>query len=299
MSRLSALNRQKAVDYIHHHARPLEKALYAYYFEQGKRESVLDELASFQNDDGGFGHGLESDIRLAQSSVIATTIAFQKFRELAVPSSHPMVKRASHYLFGQYNNTAKTWSNIPKNVDDAPHAPWWAYPDNLLGNLVNPRAEIVGYFYDYPDLFPQDLRDELIQAILAHTETHTDVEMHDLLCYIRLAETSNLPEDIRQRLVTFLTPIVKQSVPRDPAQWGDYGLTPLTVVSTPKSLFYAEFADVIPQNLAYIFSHQTDEGYWSPSWSWAFAHADGWRDAEHDLRGIFTLNNLLFERHFA
>jgi len=118
------------------------------------------------------------------------------------------------------------------------------------------------------------------------------------LCYIRLAETANLPDDIRQRLVTFLAPIV-QTVPNDSAQWGKYGLTPLTVVSTPKSLFYAEFADVIPQNLAYIFAQQAEEGYWSPSWSWAFAHADGWHDAEHDLRGIFTLNNLLFERHFA
>lgn len=134
---------------------------------------------------------------------------------------------------------------------------------------------------------------------IQHHARPLEKSLYTLLCYIRLAETANLPDDIRQRLVTFLTPIMKQAVPRDPAQWGDYGLTPLTVVSTPKSLFYAEFADVIPQNLAYIFSHQADEGYWSPSWSWAFAHADGWRDAEQDLRGIFTLNNLLFERHFA
>ena len=38
----------------------------------------------FQNDDGGFGHGLEPDLRLAGSSVIVTTVALQHLRVLAL-----------------------------------------------------------------------------------------------------------------------------------------------------------------------------------------------------------------------
>jgi len=298
MTNLSSTHRQKAVTYIQQHARQLEKNLYAYYFEQGTSDSVLTALASFQNADGGFGHGLECDIRLVDSSVIATTVAFQIFRELCVPASHPMVQRAARYLVNQYDAMNKIWRNIPANIDDAPHAPWWEYSDSPSHYLVNPRAEIVGYCYDYPELFPASLCDDLTQAVLAHTQTHTDVEMHDLLCYIRLAETANLPLAIREKLTAFLTPVIEKSVARTSSEWGGYGLTPLTVVSTPKSLFYPDFIQVIPQNLAYIYAQQSEEGYWSPSWSWEFAHADGWRDAERDLRGVITLRNLLYEHHF-
>jgi hypothetical protein len=299
MTALSPEQHQKAVDYIKRHARPLEKALYAFYFEHGGLETIFTALSKFQNGDGGFGRGLEPDLRLSDSSVIATTIAFQKFRALNIPPYHPMVQKAAQYLLNQYDATQKTWSNIPAHIDDAPHAPWWGYSDDLSGNLVNPRAEILGYVYDYPGVFPTALRDELTQAVMLHLQTHTDVEMHDLLCYIRLAETVNLPSDLHEKLVAFLTPMVENAVPRTPSQWGEYGLTPLTVVSTPQSLFYAHFANIIPQNIAYINAQQADDGYWSPSWSWEFASATGWRDAERDLRGMITLNNLLFNHHFA
>jgi len=299
MPQLSDTHYQKAVNYIKGHARPLEKVLYAYHFENGTKDAVLVELGRFQNADGGFGHGLESDIRLADSSVIATTIAFQKCRELGVSESHPIVQKAGQYLINQYDSTQKTWSNIPSNIDDAPHAPWWEYSDDLSHNLVNPRAEIVGYCYDYPNLFPTILRDELIHAILAHTETHHEVEMHELLCYIRLAETASLPSDIREKLVTFLTPQVQKSVPQDSSNWGEYGLTPLSVVSTQKSLFYPHFAKIIPQNLAYINAQQAEDGYWSPSWSWAFVDEPAWNEAERDLRGVITLNNLLYNHHLG
>ena len=52
------------------HARPLERAWYAYQFESGPAEAVLDTLAAFQNADGGFGHGLEPDVQLPNSSAI-------------------------------------------------------------------------------------------------------------------------------------------------------------------------------------------------------------------------------------
>lgn len=299
MTALAPDPRQKAVNYIKAYARPLEKALYAFYFEHGGLEPILIALSKFQNGDGGFGRGLEPDLRLADSSVIATTIAFQKFRALNIPPYHPMIQKAGQYLLNQYDPIQKTWSNIPSNIDDAPHAPWWNYSDDLSGNMVNPRAEILGYFYDYPTIFPSVLRDELTHLVMIHLETHTDVEMHDLLCYIRLAETANFPSDLREKLIAFLTPIVEKSVPRTPSQWGEYGLTPLTVVSTPQSLFYSHFANIIPHNIAYINAQQTDAGYWSPSWSWEFASATGWRDAERDLRGMITLNNLLYNQLFS
>ena len=43
-------------------ARPLERALFYYRFENGPTEAILDALASFLNPDGGFGRALEPDL---------------------------------------------------------------------------------------------------------------------------------------------------------------------------------------------------------------------------------------------
>lgn len=39
---------------VKENARPVDLAVYRYFFEGGPRESVVAALAEFQNDDGGF-----------------------------------------------------------------------------------------------------------------------------------------------------------------------------------------------------------------------------------------------------
>ncbi len=104
-------------------ARPLEKYLYLYHFENGALSNVLAALARFQNADGGFGHALEPDLRLQESAVIATTIAFQHFRELGIHEDSPILRNACGYLVDNYNADTVNWSVVPTTVDNAPHAP--------------------------------------------------------------------------------------------------------------------------------------------------------------------------------
>ena len=58
--------------FIKAQARSLEQARFAHSFEGGSVADVLSALATFQNADGGFGHGLEPDVRSPKSSVIFT-----------------------------------------------------------------------------------------------------------------------------------------------------------------------------------------------------------------------------------
>src|SRR5512140_688040 len=51
---LSRAGQERAVAFIQTHARPLERALYAYHFGGEPADAVLAELAAFQNEDGGF-----------------------------------------------------------------------------------------------------------------------------------------------------------------------------------------------------------------------------------------------------
>src|SRR5215469_13791066 len=63
--------------YLQEHARKLDLALYEYFFGGASPQLVLNELATYQNADGGFGKALEPDLRLPDSSALATVVAFQ------------------------------------------------------------------------------------------------------------------------------------------------------------------------------------------------------------------------------
>lgn len=293
-----ALNR--VANFLKTQGRPLEQAYYAHLFEGDPREAVLDALQAFQNVDGGFGQGLEPDIRLHASSVIATTVAFQRFRALNVPASDPMVTAACRYLLDKYDSVHENWSNIPPYIDDAPHAPWWSYGDHVTMSMANPRAEIVGYLWDYPEHFPSELRARLTQAVTDHLLAQPDeLEMHDAMCYIRLWETASLPADIKHVLLDKLRAVVNAIVERDPEAWKGYGVQPLTLIQSPGSPFAAGFADEIAANLDFLIESQSEDGAWYPAWSWEDLDAQAWAQARKDWASVLTLNNLLTLRAFG
>ena len=46
---------EKAKAFMYRNARPLDLARFQYHFEHGSKESVLNALNYYQNEDGGFG----------------------------------------------------------------------------------------------------------------------------------------------------------------------------------------------------------------------------------------------------
>lgn len=292
----SAQVMERASEYVRTSARPLEQARFA-YLRGGPAEAVHAQLARFQNEDGGFGHGLEPDLQTPASSVLATTVGLQILRQVGTPAGHPLVTNAMRYLVDNYDAQAERWPLIDAAASESPHAPWWTYNENLANAfglfMANPRAEILGYLYDYPDLIPLDVRQRLTEAVLAHLEAAPDdMEMHDLLCYARLAETSSLPEHVRAALLPKLLSVVGHIVARDPAAWEGYGLTPLAVVSSPGSPFAEQLADAIPANLDWLIAHQGPDGSWGPAWTWGDLFPDAWPAAEKDWKSVITVDTV-------
>ncbi len=300
MKTLTKANYDKAVTFLKRDARPLERALYAFHFAGAPAAAALDELARFQNNDGGFGHGLEPDIRLDDSSVIATTLAFQRFRELKTPADHPMIAQACRHLLDAYDTRHINWPIIPPNIDDAPHAPWWVRDGDLEKSMSNPRAEIAGYLHDYAAHFPDEMRETVTQSVVGYLLSQPDkMEMHDLLCYIRLWETPILPEDSKAQILEKLKRIVDNTVECNPEAWKGYGLPPLAVISSPESPFADSFADAIQQNLDFLIESQDEAGAWGPNWSWGDQWPDAWEQARRDWTGQITLDNLRKLRAFG
>lgn len=300
---LTSAAQHQARSFIEQQARPLEQARYAYDFLSGPREAVLNALAAFQNPDGGFGHALEPDLRLPDSSTLATTTALQILRELEIESSHPLVQGAMRYLVDTIDREHLAWAIIPPDTDTAPHAPWWVYNPDLSRHLNNPRPEIAGYFFLYGDLVPGDLRDRLIESVVTHLEDLPDAlppsAYDDLLCYVRLATIPTLPDAWRARLLRRIAPLAGAMIAPDPSTWGGYVMKPLKLVSRPAGLFADVYAGPVRLNLDYEIEHQGADGAWQPNWSWGSMYPEVWPVAEREWKGVLTLDTLKALRAFG
>ena len=296
MKELTQAAFQRAMAFVREQGRDLDRSLLTYYFEGGSAANVLAALAAFQNDDGGFGHGLEPDLRTAASSAIATTVAFQNFRSLRVPADHPMVRRGIAYLLGVYDEYRQVWPIIPPEVEDAPHAPWWDFAGSEAGFggfLVNPRVEIVGYLHDYCGIVPTDLLDTLTTSVFEHLAALPDeVEMHDVLCFVSLAETASLPQPYRDRIWAKLAKVAEHGVAREPEELAGYVLKPLYLVSSPDSPLAAGLADEVAMNLDFEIEQQGEDGAWSPNFSWGDDQPEAWEIARREWQARMTLKNL-------
>lgn len=196
-NRLTSAAFAQTTSYLLAHGRPLDQARFAYLFGDGESEEVLAALASYQNDDGGFGHGLESDLRTTASSAIATAMAGRILREVKAPADAPGIERAIAYLLNNYDTARAVWPIVTERVEDAPHAPWWTYAttaESFDGFRLNPTAELLGMLYDYRSMVPTGVLDSLTATVLERIRSAPDaMEMHDYRSCIVLAETANLP----------------------------------------------------------------------------------------------------------
>ena len=301
MLKLTKAKFTAARNFILSSARPLERALFHFYFESGPAQEVLDELRHFQNADGGFGYGVEPDLPMADSSVINTVRCLQILAMVRAPSENPMVRDAVRYLLDAYDPETAVWEIVPRVVNRGPHAPWWHYDDEGQaakwgGYLVNPRAEVLGCLYDFADLVPKNLIVSVTDLLLAHLESHPDMkDMHEIACYLELLETRSLPEACCERLAVGLAQPVAGAVQRDPDKWDGYCLKPtgyMGVVRSPGSPFAGMLDAEVDLSLDYDIRRQQPDGSWHPNWTWGDAFPDAWKQARCAWQGILTVKML-------
>jgi len=72
-----------ARSFVAGHARLLDRRRFELLFGGGDAEPVLAALRAYRNADGGYGHGLEPDLRAPESQPSAALHAFEVFAEIA------------------------------------------------------------------------------------------------------------------------------------------------------------------------------------------------------------------------
>lgn len=299
MNMLSQRAFDQAKEYIHRCGRTLDQARFAFHFADGSARDVIAALDAYQNDDGGFGHALEPDMRTVASSAIAIQQGFNILREVGASTDEPTVHKAIAFLLNTLDQEKLRWPIVPAAVEDAPHAPWWTYAkieENFGGFLANPRAALIGFLCEHQALVPTELLTKLLEAQMDHFSaqaTAQEIEMHDLYCYITLATSPNLPEQHRQTLTATLTHIAQTTVSTDAADFTKYQLLPLDIAPTPDALLASAVKrGAVDAQLDWLLDTQLEDGSWALPWSWDFVDKDAWAQAERDWKGHIAVNRL-------
>ncbi len=130
-----------AADFIWRNARVLERQVFAALFLGGDMMRALEALRPYQNKDGGFGNGLEPDIRGPVSQPVPTEFAFRTLDQVGA-IEETMIGRACDYLQTITTDEGGVPWVLP-SVRDYPRAPWWETSDNPPASL-NPTAAVAG-----------------------------------------------------------------------------------------------------------------------------------------------------------
>lgn len=283
-----------AIRFIEQEARPLDKALFQYHFGVVSADSVLSELANYQNSDGGFGHGLEADFRLAASSPMATSIALQYAVAVNAPLTNPLTVGAIQYLVSTYNSTEDYWPATFLDVNDEPHAPWWHLDEIRTPpetEWATPNAELAGYLYRQSSVVPSSLLTKIGNRVTHNIEQGggmmAPMKSYNILCWQRALPY--FPSDIGELVVTRMKAAIHQ-LPLSIEDMMEVRISWLA--PTPDSMIAQEFPEKVDMLLDGEITQQSNDGGWWPTWKWG-QYPEAWATAKREWAGRITLNVLL------
>ncbi|WP_334073353.1 hypothetical protein [Paenibacillus sp. A14] len=279
---------ERGGEFIYRHARLLDRMRYAYDFENGTKEQVLGALRPYQNRDGGFGNGLEPDMRCPDSQPVTTETALMVIREVNGWNSE-LMDGILKYL-KELTLEGGGFPRATTAVNAYPHAPWWTTEKDGVPSL-NPTGSILGMLMSQRvriDFFEEDWFRSSVEYVWRSLERSLPGDYHDAAQWIAFLEHVPDPEgrgaDCRKRLDEWLTG--PQGIEKDPHAQGyvhkvlDYAPAPGSYVSRLIS------SEEITLHLNWLVGEQQEDGGWNISFP-AVSPA-----GEQEWRGWLTVQNL-------
>lgn len=301
---------EKSSSWIKRNARPLEAARWEYYFEGGSKEKVIEYLSAFQNEDGGFGHGIEPDFWVPYSSPMATWAAGQILMEIDADKDEKVVRSMISYLVNTNLRETGMWlSALPEN-NQYPHAPWWHWTEGVQENwMFNPGAELAGLLVHWS--LEQSEANKMgwlsVEKAINRLMNAAEMDKHELNNYQQLLKVLNLHEVTFNSKLPFslmdvsnkIYELIKLCVERDVSAWSTgYKPLPLDFVKNPNHSLCREFGDAIEQNLDFFVESLSEEGTWDISWDWG-SYPEEFSIARRQWKGILTVDRYKIFKSFG
>ncbi len=308
MKKLSLKDYKEIKSWMYRNARPIELALWQYYFENGSKEAVLSALAHYQNDDGGFGHALEADSWNPNSSPYTTLWAIDILNGINFNDiKHPIMQGIFKYLQSNSYCSENGWYfSIPTN-DDYAHAPWWTYnKDENAFQGIGVTAGIINFIFMNADRDSELFKKALSLSDTIITKLNTSDKYGDMgiggYCVLleAIAQAGLTSRFDHSSLTVKVKKLVNDSIERDTSQWVYYTRRPSDYINSPESIFYKDNEDIVTKELDYLIDTRLQNGVWNITWSWfenyekyakEFAISENWWKASVAMDKIIFLKN--------
>ena len=280
---------EKGSAFIWQNARLLERAVFAYHFLNGSPSQILKALAAYQNEDGGFGHALEPDLRAAESQPLFVEFALRTLYENRLRDTD-MAARACDFLAHHSDLKRGIPTLLPSAMTYARAAHWnnpAAYEPSFdrLSGLVG-LASSQGIRHPWLESAVGVCLVEITEG--KHDDSHT---INNAFCLLEsLSKTQNVDtlfaklsgELFQANFFCLETPV------------RTYGLTPLAFAPTPDSYCRPLFTDAqIDAHLDELASYQEADGGWPIQWT------PPGGTAVQEWRAFITVSSLVTLRAYA
>lgn len=312
---IKKLNESQMADiekYISIYARPIDYMRYLYHKNQVSNERVMEILKHYQNKDGGFGHGLESDCLNPFSSPMQTWCALEYMAEVNVNMHQSnqaltMLQLTFDYLINTKDTQDNLYFAAIKTNNDFPHAPWWTYHDHVIQQWgTNPTAAIAGLMLHFADQssnafsFAKKLAENAITIFLSEPLVDSKHTLHG---YNRLYDVMNrYPDEFvkyQHRFNEKLRKNIAFALEKDQHLWmKEYCNMPIEIISSPTSFAYKEHQEIVNENLNVLIEAINDEGIWDIAWDWNNEYNEQFALAKVHWKCIKAIENVNILKRF-
>ena len=269
-----------AAEFMAARARVLDRRVFQRLFQGGGPEPVRDAVAAYRNDDGGFGHALEPDLRAAASQPAAVEMAL-RIMDTAGAWDERLVRDAIDWLASIAPSEGGATFVLP-TLSQGPHAPWWVPAEGNPVSLIQ-TGQIAGVLYARG--FNHPWRDGATEVMWRGIDQLTEpnaYEMFGVLAFLQHVPDRSRAENALQRIGRLLRALVTV----DPNAEGETH-SPLDFAPLPDSIARSLFDEAtINAHLDHLAGAQREDGGWTFNWpAWSPA-------AEADWRGFLTVDAL-------
>lgn len=244
--------------------RTLDYQLLRNLYDTHERE-ILKELLKYRNLDGGFGHGLEPDTTLPDSSVVCTDEAVMILEEIRDRKLiEPIIEGIVQYYEKIFIPEIQGWELVPPQVDDYPRAAWWNYSGVGDFSYGNPNPQIIGFLYENRRYLNNLDIDLLVEKVLDYINDVLPGESrkHNIISCIIFY--NHLPQAMKVKI----QPILKKAVDQELAEtnWEEYCLQPYEIQALNPE-FLSGHEELLEKNLEYQLD-RLNKGLIMPNWHW-------------------------------
>lgn len=269
-----------AAEFMATRARVLDRRVFGRLFQGGAAEPVRDAVAAYRNDDGGFGHALEPDLRAAASQPAAVEMAL-RIMDAADAWDEHLVRDAIDWLTSIAPSEGGATFVLP-TLSQGPHAPWWVPAEGNPVSLIQ-TGQIAGVLYARG--FNHPWRDGATEVMWRGIDQLTEpnaYEMFGVLMFLQHVPDRPRAENALQRIGRSLRALATL----DPNAEGETH-SPLDFAPLPDSIARSLFDEpTIEAHLNHLAGAQHEDGGWTFNWpAWSPA-------AEADWRGFLTVDAL-------